>query len=42
AAARDLFELTGLGYRLVDLTAMDLFPQTHHFETILSLQLANL
>jgi tRNA/tmRNA/rRNA uracil-C5-methylase (TrmA/RlmC/RlmD family) len=42
AAARDLFELTGLGYRLVELTALDLFPQTHHFETILGLELANL
>lgn len=42
AAARDLAELTGLGYRLVELSALDLFPQTHHFETLLSLQLANL
>lgn len=42
AAARDLSELNSLGYRLIELTAMDLFPQTHHFETILSLQLANL
>lgn len=42
AAARDLSELTNLGYRLTELTALDLFPQTHHFETLLSLQLANL
>ena len=42
AAARDLSELMGLGYRLVEITALDLFPQTHHFETVLSLQLANL
>lgn len=42
AAARDIFELGGLGYRLVEITALDIFPQTHHFETVLSLQLANL
>ncbi len=42
AAARDLNELSALGYRLQELSAMDIFPQTHHFETVLSLQLANL
>jgi len=42
AAARDLAELTGQGYRLVEISALDIFPQTHHFETVLSLQLANL
>lgn len=42
AAARDLHELGGLGYRLLELTALDIFPQTHHFETVLSLRLANL
>jgi tRNA/tmRNA/rRNA uracil-C5-methylase (TrmA/RlmC/RlmD family) len=42
AAARDLAELTGQGYRLVEMSALDIFPQTHHFETVLSLQLANL
>ncbi|CAB4544966.1 MAG: methyltransferase [Actinobacteria bacterium] len=42
AAARDLNELTSLGYRLVELSALDIFPHTHHFETVLSFQLANL
>ncbi len=42
AAARDLQELFNLGYRLVDLSALDIFPHTHHFETVLSLQLDNL
>jgi tRNA/tmRNA/rRNA uracil-C5-methylase (TrmA/RlmC/RlmD family) len=42
AAARDLQELLNLGYRLIDLSALDIFPHTHHFETVLSLQLDNL
>jgi tRNA/tmRNA/rRNA uracil-C5-methylase (TrmA/RlmC/RlmD family) len=42
AAARDLNELTNLGYRLVELSALDIFPHTHHFETVLSFQLDNL
>lgn len=34
AAARDLGCLTQRGYRLAALEAWDLFPHTHHFETI--------
>ena len=32
--ARDLRELLDAGYRIESLTALDLFPQTHHVETI--------
>ncbi len=32
--ARDAATLAGSGYRLTDLRALDLFPQTFHFETI--------
>jgi len=32
--ARDAATLAGGGYRLTDLRALDLFPQTFHFETI--------
>ena len=37
ALARDLKELTEAGYQIQKLTAFDLFPQTHHFETVVSL-----
>ena len=37
ALARDLKELTAAGYQIQKLTAFDLFPQTHHFETVVSL-----
>ena len=32
--ARDAKILTGLGYRLERLAAVDMFPQTHHIETV--------
>jgi 23S rRNA (uracil1939-C5)-methyltransferase len=32
--ARDLRELIDAGYRIDSLTALDLFPQTHHVETV--------
>jgi 23S rRNA (uracil1939-C5)-methyltransferase len=32
--ARDLRELLDAGYRIDSLTALDLFPQTHHVETV--------
>lgn len=32
--ARDLKHLVGAGYQLSSLTALDLFPQTHHVETV--------
>jgi 23S rRNA (uracil1939-C5)-methyltransferase len=36
--ARDLKLLTGAGYRIEKMTAIDLFPQTHHVETVVSLR----
>ena len=38
--ARDAKILTDLGYRLEKLSAVDMFPQTHHIETV-SLYLKN-
>jgi 23S rRNA (uracil1939-C5)-methyltransferase len=35
--ARDLKPLLGAGYRIAELTLIDLFPQTAHFETIAKL-----
>jgi len=32
--ARDLRALCDEGYALQELTAFDMFPQTHHFETL--------
>lgn len=37
--ARDLARLAGGGYRLERLTLVDLFPHTHHIETVASLTL---
>jgi 23S rRNA (uracil1939-C5)-methyltransferase len=37
--ARDLAALVGSGYRLERVTMIDLFPQTYHIETVVSLQL---
>ncbi len=37
AFARDVAILAGLGYRLEGLRALDLFPNTHHFEAVGSL-----
>ena len=34
ALARDLGSLLRGGYRLEGLRALDMFPHTHHFETI--------
>lgn len=42
ALARDLKLLYSAGYELVAATAFDIFPQTHHFETVVSLRLSNL
>lgn len=37
--ARDLRDLTGAGYKLKGLKGFDLFPHTHHFETIAALSI---
>ncbi|HLM01803.1 MAG TPA: class I SAM-dependent RNA methyltransferase [Pyrinomonadaceae bacterium] len=37
--ARDLRLLTGADYKIESITAVDLFPQTHHVETIVRLHL---
>ena len=34
ALARDLATFASAGYRLVELRAFDLFPMTHHVETV--------
>lgn len=39
--ARDLKTLTANGYQIEKITAMDLFPQTHHIETVVRLKLAS-
>ncbi|MFT4040461.1 MAG: hypothetical protein QM692_19935 [Thermomicrobiales bacterium] len=36
--ARDIKSLLGSGYELVDLVAIDMFPQTHHVETVAHLE----
>ncbi len=42
SAARDIKQLSEIGYTLRDIKSFDLFPHTHHFETIMSFQLSNL
>jgi tRNA/tmRNA/rRNA uracil-C5-methylase (TrmA/RlmC/RlmD family) len=37
ALSRDLKPLTEAGYKIQKISAFDLFPHTHHFETIVSL-----
>ncbi|MEN9753471.1 MAG: hypothetical protein RL670_1162, partial [Actinomycetota bacterium] len=37
ALARDLGDLLPAGYSIAQLKALDLFPHTHHFETVVSL-----
>lgn len=37
ALGRDLATFRSHGYRLTDLTALDAFPMTHHFETVATL-----
>jgi len=34
ALARDLRTFMGAGYRPAAMSALDMFPHTHHFETI--------
>jgi tRNA/tmRNA/rRNA uracil-C5-methylase (TrmA/RlmC/RlmD family) len=36
AAARDIEQLSDLGYLLSEISAFDIFPHTHHFETVVS------
>jgi 23S rRNA (uracil1939-C5)-methyltransferase len=36
--ARDLKVLVGAGYQLESVTALDLFPQTYHVETVVRLR----
>lgn len=36
--ARDIKTLLGSGYELLDLVAVDMFPQTHHVETVAHLE----
>lgn len=36
--ARDLAQLTALGYRVQEITPVDMFPHTEHIEAIVSLQ----
>ncbi|MBA2737545.1 MAG: 23S rRNA (uracil(1939)-C(5))-methyltransferase RlmD, partial [Pyrinomonadaceae bacterium] len=38
--ARDLRILCDNGYEIESITALDLFPQTHHVETVVRLNLA--
>ncbi|MFM6980961.1 MAG: class I SAM-dependent RNA methyltransferase, partial [Micrococcales bacterium] len=38
ALARDLKPLIEGGFELVEIRAFDLFPHTHHFETVAHLQ----
>ncbi len=40
--ARDLKELVGNGYKPDSIAAFDMFPQTHHVETVVQLSLMNL
>ena len=41
AAARDISQLAELGYQLSSIASFDIFPQTHHFETVVSLTRAS-
>jgi tRNA/tmRNA/rRNA uracil-C5-methylase (TrmA/RlmC/RlmD family) len=36
AAAKDIKQLSALGYKMNDIRSFDIFPQTHHFETVMS------
>jgi tRNA/tmRNA/rRNA uracil-C5-methylase (TrmA/RlmC/RlmD family) len=36
AAARDVKQLAEIGYSLQEIKAFDIFPHTHHFETVMS------
>ncbi len=38
AAARDISQLAELGYEVTNISSFDLFPHTHHFETVVSFQ----
>lgn len=38
--ARDLRNLVDAGYEIISITALDMFPQTHHIETVVRLSLA--
>ena len=40
ALARDLKLFGAAGYEVLEISAFDIFPQTHHFETVVSLRLA--
>ena len=40
ALARDLAAFLGLGFRLGDLAALDMFPHTHHLEAVAVLERA--
>ena len=40
AAARDTKQLSEIGYGLKEIRSFDIFPNTHHFETVLSFQRA--
>ncbi len=40
AAARDTKQLSEIGYYLKEIRSFDIFPNTHHFETVLSFQRA--
>jgi len=42
ALARDISLLRDAGYELDEIEAYDIFPHTHHFETVASLRLSNL
>ncbi|MFM8927028.1 MAG: class I SAM-dependent RNA methyltransferase, partial [Rhodoluna sp.] len=37
ALARDLGQLIPAGYKIDNIRSFDLFPHTHHFETVVSL-----
>jgi 23S rRNA (uracil1939-C5)-methyltransferase len=39
--ARDLRSLVEYGYRIDSITALDMFPQTFHVETVVRLRIAD-